>query len=401
LRVCGLKPGLFTSPHILSLRERIRINGKEISKKDLNRLVNKIRPQAKKFNITFFEAVTAVAFLYFLEKKIDCTVLEVGLGGRLDATNVVNPKVSVITKIGYDHTEILGKTLPKIAKEKAGIIHPASISMLPKTNNATKSPFAKQFENRDGVHPGSYVVFSSQKPSVLKVLKEKIKTTKNKYCDTAKEFQIKNVKTDLAGSEFTIEQRAVSERFRINLVGEHQIENARTALATLLYLKKQDSRITIDGIKKGFERTRISARCQVVSKEPLIIVDGAHNPESAKSLSDVIKNIVKQKVIIIFGSSQGKLVKVIFKTLTPVTKQFILTQSENPRALSSKELALILKEFAIPYETTKSVPDAVKLGLASQKGKTPLVITGSFYVASEALQSPTLYASRIKRFALA
>lgn len=356
MRVCGLKTGLFTSPHIISLRERIRVNGKEIPEKDLNRLVNKIRPQTKKFNITFFEAVTAVAFLYFLEKKIEYTVLEVGLGGRLDATNVTHPKISVITKIGYDHTEILGKTLTKIAKEKAGIIH-----------------------------PGSYVVLSSQKPSVLKALKEKIKTTKNKYCDTTRYGQIKNVKTDLTGSEFTIERRAVSGRFRINFVGEHQIENARTALATLLFIKEQDSRITTDGIKKGFERARISARCQIVSKEPLIIVDGAHNPESTKSLSDVIKNIIKQKVIIIFGSSQGKLVKDMFKTLAPVTKQFILTQSENPRALPSEELALILKEFTVPYKTTKSLTNAIKLGLASQEGKTPLVITGSFYVASEAL----------------
>lgn len=367
LRASGLKTGLFTSPHIISLRERIKVNGKQILEKDLDRLINKIKPHAKKSKITFFEAITAVAFLYFIEKKVDYTILEVGLGGRLDATNVTKPKVSVITKIGYDHIEILGKTLTKIAKEKAGVIH-----------------------------RGSYVIYSLQKPSALKVIKDKIKATKSKYYDTSKEMSVKDIKTSMTGSEFTVYSRngligeprscvRGRDEFRINLLGKHQIENSVTALAVLNYLKEKDSRITNNGIKKGFMNAKISARCQIVSKDPLIIVDGAHNPDSAKSLYDVIKNLIKQKVIIVFGSSRGKLVKEMFKILAPVTRQFILTQSENPRHIPVTELGSILKDFFPSYQAIPSINDAIKQGINISSGKIPLVITGSFYVASESL----------------
>ncbi len=354
LRTCGLKVGLFTSPHILSLRERIKIRGQEISQRDLNQLINEIKPQAKLYKVTFFEAVTAIAFLYFLEKKIDYTILEVGLGGRLDATNVVKPIVSVITRIGYDHTNVLGKTLVQIAKEKAGIIH-----------------------------AGGYVVLSSQRPAALKVIKEKVRATKSKYYETAKELNVEYVKSNLSGSEFVITDFGKS---RIRLLGKHQIENATTALAVLDFLKKKDSRITDQGIKNGFKKVRIPARCQIISRSPLIMIDGAHNPESAQALYDVIRDIFKRKAVVIFGSSQGKLVKEMFKIIAPVTKQFILTQSQNPRHIPSSELVETLKSVKVPFIITKSVKSAINLTLTEKNRKTPLVITGSFYVASEALK---------------
>ncbi len=354
LRACRLKTGLYTSPHIFSLRERIKVNGKEIPQRDLDRLVNKIKKPARKFNITFFEAMTAVGFLYFLEKRLDYTILEVGLGGRLDATNVVKPTVTVITRIGYDHINILGKTLKKIAHEKAGIIH-----------------------------SGSYVVLSQQRPAALKAIKNKIQTAKTKYFDTAKEIRIIKTKTDITGSLFTIQNKG---KYGIKLLGKHQIENACTAIGVLSYLQSKDRRITEKCIKNGLKNTQILARCQIISKNPVIIVDGAHNPESVSALYQIIYNIIKRKVIIIFGSSQGKLVKEMLKILSPVTEQFILTQSKNLRHIPVSELADILKPYKIPFVITNSVKKAVEKEMELAKRKTPLIITGSFYVASEALK---------------
>jgi len=327
----------------------------------------------------------------------------------------VKAKVAVITKIGYDHIEILGKTLKKIAKEKAGIIHPAPMHTRPKIISQYSRNDYRQFEHRCGASPSSFVVISPQRPSALKIIKDKIQATNNQYYDIQKELQVTNIKTNLTGSQFTIKdkngivgkprtnftseqsfqttiytgtnktQKLVRGKYKINLIGKHQIENAVTALAVLRYLHTQDLRITKNGIRNGLANTQISARCQIISKNPLIVIDSAHNPDSAKSLYDVINNTIKQKVIIVFGASQGKLVKEIFKILAPVTKLFILTQSENPRHIPSSELAKLLSKFSVSFQITENVSDAIKQGFNLSKGRTPIIITGSFYVASEAL----------------
>jgi dihydrofolate synthase/folylpolyglutamate synthase len=362
LRASGLKTGLYTSPHIFSIKERIKVNNIEIAPKDLDRLTGKIKLQAKRFDITFFEAITAIAFLYFIGKKTDYTVLEVGLGGRLDATNVVTPKVSVITRIGYDHTDLLGKTLGKISREKAGIIHPES-----------------------------FVVIAKQRPTALKVIKDKIRECKNNYIESEKAFKVKNIRTSISGTEFSVTNIRIGfpvlskpvsgkRKYKIKLIGKHQVENTCTALAVLQYLQKQDQRITGKGITFGLESADILARSQIISKNPTIIIDGAHNPESILALCDVIHNIIKKKVII-FGSSQGKLVEKMIKILAPVTSKFILTQSTNPRAIPSSEIAKIIKPSKIPLVVTKSVFEALKQVPQNE----PFIVTGSFYVASEAL----------------
>lgn len=357
LRACGLRTALYTSPHLLSLQERVKVNHRPISQKDLNRLIKQVQFQAEKYKITFFEAMTAIAFLYFLEKKVDYTILEVGLGGRLDATNVANPRVSVITRIGYDHLNILGKTLGSIAREKAGIIHAKSL-----------------------------VVISQQKPTALNTILKKINTVKNKYYYTADNLEVKDVVCDLSGSSFTLkEHNKTLDSYQIKPLGKHQIENALTGWAVLNHLKIRDKRITDIGIKKGLVNAQISGRCQIISRKPLTIIDSAHNPESAQSLSDVIKDIIKQKPIIVFGSSQGKLVRQMLNILSPNARKFILTQSQNPRHISVKDLALICKQKHISFETSGSVIKAIELARQLSKNKIPIIITGSFYIAGEAL----------------
>lgn len=356
LRATGCKTGLFTSPHLLSIRERIKVNNKKIPPKEFNRLANKIRNTIKKtknLEITFFEAITAMAFLYFVEQKVDYPILEVGLGGRLDATNVVNPKIAVITRIGYDHTDILGKTLTKISSEKAGIIHPKS-----------------------------YVVIAQQRPSALKVIKNRIKKFGNNFCEVNKSIKVKILKTSLSGTEFDTDKFG---KIKLKVLGKHQVENCCTALAVFDYLKTQDPRINTEKIKQGLANVQIPARCQIVNFEPITIIDGAHNPESCQALSEVINELIKTKVIIIFGASQGKLVNQMFRILAPIARQFILTQSQNPRHIPVPELAKLLSPYKIPYLLSNSVRDAIKLAKL-QPQKLPIVITGSFYVAGEAMR---------------
>lgn len=358
LRACGLDTALFTSPHLVSMQERIKINNKPVFRKDLQRLIKKIQIPAKKFRITFFEAMTAIAFLYFLEKKVDYTVLEVGLGGRLDATNVVNPKVSVITRIGFDHLNILGRTLGKIAREKAGIIH-----------------------------PGSYVVISGQKPTANRAILEKIARTRNRYYDTAQHLSVKNLTCGRKGSIFTLlENGEIAGKYKIKNLGEHQIENALTAWTVLNYLRKRDHRINETGIKKGLAQAQISGRCQIISQNPLTMIDSAHNPESARSLANVIKNIIKEKPIIVFGASQGKLVGKILQILLPVTGKFIFTQSKNPRRVPVQTLLKICHNKTVITKSAESISKAIELARKLSKKRIPIVITGSFYVAGEALQ---------------
>ncbi|MCX8015618.1 MAG: bifunctional folylpolyglutamate synthase/dihydrofolate synthase, partial [candidate division WOR-3 bacterium] len=356
LRSAGFKTGLYTSPHLCSIRERIQVNGKKIPVTDFNRLVNKIRnavQEADNFEITFFEALTAIAFLYFIEQKVDYTILEVGLGGRLDATNVVKPKVSVITRIGYDHIDILGSTLPQISYEKAGIIH-----------------------------PDSYVVIAKQRPSALKVIKKRIKKFGNSFCEVSKSIKIQDLKISMSGTEFNTDKFG---KIRLKLLGRHQVENCANALAVFDYLKTCDPRINWEKIKLGLEKVQIPGRCQIVNFDPITIIDGAHNPESCQALVELIKELFKTKVLIIFGVSQGKLVNKMFKILAPVAHQFILTQSKNPRHIPVEALAKILVPYQVPYLITKSVKHAITLAKTQPK-KIPIVITGSFYVAGEAMK---------------
>lgn len=357
LRACGLKTALFTSPHLVSIQERIKVNNKPISQQDIDRLVNKIKPQVEKYKITFFEAMTAIAFLYFLEKQVDYTILEVGLGGRLDATNVVNPQVAVITRIGFDHLNLLGRTLEKIAQEKAGIIHPQS-----------------------------FVVISKQKSSALKSIINKIKENKNQYYYIPEKITIKEMKSNLEGCKFTfLEQNQIAKTYQIRVIGKHQIENALTAWAVLNYLKKHEVCITEQGIKKGLAKAHPLGRCQIITQQPLIIIDSAHNPESAQSLYYIIHDIIKQKVIIVYGSSEGKLVSRILDILSPLTKRLILTQSQNPRRIPIEKLAKMCRQKSLSYQISDTVKDAIKLAKHLSKNKIPIIITGSFYIAGEAL----------------
>lgn len=360
LKEAGYKVGLYTSPHLLDYRERIKINGKDISEEDFNKGLELVKNiacwtksptyagdeesvpsncvggtlSAAKHQPTVFEALTAVAFWYFAKKKVDCAVVEVGMGGRLDATNVVTPLVSVITNIDYEHTEILGKTLSKIAYEKAGIIK-----------------------------PGVPVVTAENKTEPLKVI-EKICRKKN-----ASLFEVRSW---VKGKEASLEVRS-------GLLGRHQRVNT---LCTLLAILLADIKVTKSSIREGLRKVSWLGRFQIISKKPLIILDGAHNPAGAKVLRVTIEELYpQQKFTLIFGAQEDKDYLKMLKILAPVCSRIILTQSSHKEAALPEDLAVCLDKQGISYISSRNTREA----LEQINGDEKVLITGSLYLVADAL----------------
>ncbi len=353
LSVCGIKTGLFTSPHLLSWRERIKIDGRMISEKDFAHLFTDLLPLIKKHKPTFFEVLTALAFRYFLREGCEYNVLEVGLGGRLDATNVVSPRISVITRIGFDHTELLGEDLLSIAREKAGVIHPQST-----------------------------VVTFHQLPEVLSLIKETAEAKESRLVVRGL-INSNSIRLDKRGSYFKVKGNSLP--FFLPLMGEHQIENTELAITSLLEIKKEEPRITWEGIRKGLANTWVPARCELISKRPLFMIDVAHNPDSCFALKNVIEKIFKKRAIFVLGVAKDKKVEEMLKILSEVGNYFILTQAKHPRALDLDILVAHAQNINLPYEAKKPVSQAIKLSLARQKEEI-VVLTGSFYVVGEGLR---------------
>lgn len=326
LKEAGYKVGLYTSPHLFDYRERIKINGKNISKHDFEEGIRGIKKVAEGLeeSPTIFEILTAVAFWYFAEQRVDYAVVEVGLGGRLDATNVITPLVSIITNIDYEHTEVLGKSLSKIAYEKAAI-----------------------------VKPGIPVVTAENKVEPLRVIK--------KAC-------LKNDSLLIAVSR---KPSAVSSK----LYGEHQRINAACAIAAVRLARIKVSK---KAVAKGLRRVNWPGRFQLVSKNPLIIVDGAHNPAGAKALRVTIQEMFPGKFTVIFGCQETKDFKKMFQELKPITSKIIITQSSHKLAADPK---LISKRLKIGSDVTNSVKEALLLW----DKRSPLLITGSLFVVADAL----------------
>ncbi len=352
LRSSGLSTGLFTSPHLFSFRERVRVNNRMISKEDFARIMAIIAPEVDE-KTSFFETLTAMAFLYFVEKRVDYAVLEVGLGGRLDTTNVVEPLVSVIATIGLDHTEILGDTLEEIAKEKAGIIREKGIT-----------------------------VSSPQKLEALRVIKER---ARERLVLIGRDLKIEREDIGINGSRFILSGDFGEMELSIPVLGAHQVINAATSVGTLIQLR--DSRITPSSIKRGFRKARLRARCEVVKREPWILVDGAHNPDSISALRRFIEDVFpNRKIKLIFGILRKKLIREVLEIILPITGEVILTKVDNPRAESLERLKEMTESYGISPGITHSLEEALSSVLPSLSSKDILVITGSLYLAAEALK---------------
>ena len=395
LRGCGLSTGMFISPHVLDVRERIQLDGKPIPKSLFANLVSRLAPFVSSVRpssfvlrpdavaVSYFEMTTAMAFLLFAERQPDYSVIEVGLGGRLDATNLSEPVVSVITRIGYDHLKVLGNTLTKIAGEKAGIMR-----------------------------KGRPVVIGEQEPEALAALKRKARESGARLVQAGSVVSVQSVAD---GLRLAARCRFGTGVIRLPLLGQHQAENCQTALAVLNELAVHDRCIRFSHVARGMGTVSIPARCQVVRRRSLIIVDSCHNPESGRALANVLRDHLphlrasirpssivhrhSEKVILVYGSLSGKLVAETVAPLAPFVERAVLVQPDNPRAMPLAELESVFTSLHIPYVTADSVRSALSLAQASslslQPSSLPVVVAGSFYLAGEALK--LLGPSRVAR----
>lgn len=368
LHESGYKVGLYTSPYVRRFNERIRVNGQEIVDQQLEDLFQKIKSAQEQLNLplTFFEFITALAFIYFAEQKVEIAVVEVGIGGALDATNVIPaPEVAVITNIGLDHTEILGATKESILKDKAGIIK-----------------------------RGSDVVTREQDDRLLKVLERMCQAHQASLTVVQHVIKPERLTLSLSGQVFKT-SGLVNDVFEISLLGAHQIKNACTALVVLTKLTARGWNISEEAIKKGLAKAHWPGRLQVISQHPLIIVDGAHNEDGFLALADFLKQDLPNIVTLdqpydtlIVGVKNNKKLGSSSQELVSLFKQVIVTES-NYEAMPAGRLSEQLLQLRLGMSIIKE--SEVELALLMAKKRTPsagiIVITGSLYLVGDILNS--------------
>ncbi|ODS35702.1 MAG: hypothetical protein A7315_05280 [Candidatus Altiarchaeales archaeon WOR_SM1_79] len=365
LQSAGYKVGLFTSPHLVSFEERIVVNGKWMSKDKVCLLVEKIKPIASdmqksgKFeHPTFFEIVTAMGFEHFKEEEVDFAVLEVGLGGRLDATNVISPLVSIITTIALDHTHVLGETLEQVAREKAGIIK-----------------------------KGVPVVTGVENEEILDLIKD---TCKKKNCEvfpTKKLGAYLSKKVSLDGQIFNLKVDATSYNdMKMHLIGEHQLKNALIAAHTIKVLNAKGLNISEKNIREGFEKTRWLGRLELVQKEPTVILDCAHNPAGMKALKNALVKInPKGNLTLVLGIMRDKDISGIVEEIAPCADRVIVTKPKFERAAEPKIIEKEVKKFCNNIITKSIVKEAVWYAINDASFEDFICITGSIYLVGEAM----------------
>jgi len=361
LTAANLKVGLYTSPHLLSPRERIRIGSSLIKAQEFAYFISKIKSkvEASYLEPTFFEVYTALAFLYFSHQKVDLAVLEVGLGGRLDATNVVHPLVGIITQISFDHMDKLGYNLASIAREKAGII-------------------------KEGID----VVSSPQEDIASSVIEKVCRERKACLYQVGKEINFKLLDASLDGQRFQVQTttRDYSCLF-LPLMGQHQIINAATAIGAVDLLRSSRIFIPRKAVIEGVRKVQWRARIQVVSRDPLLIVDCAHNGASALALSKCLQEFFPEKrIILVLAILQNKDVREIGRALFPLAERVIFTKADSPRSMEPEEIKKVLSEFSSgTIIITGNTREAMRCSLGLANRETLICFTGSSYLAGEVL----------------
>jgi dihydrofolate synthase/folylpolyglutamate synthase len=364
LQAAGYKVGLYTSPHLQDYTERIQIDRRPIQHDRLVELVNEIRPFLDQgTRLTTFEITTGLAFLYFAQEKMDVVVAEVGLGGRLDATNVVDPLVTVITSISYDHTQVLGNTLSEIAAEKGGIIKP--------------------------FRP---LVLSPQQEEARQVLERLAMERNAPLIQVGRDYIFEGLTDSLEGQSLEVRRSEVPEavpiRLDIPLLGAHQVENAATAYAALQTAAACGLPVSIESIQSGFSQVSWSGRFEVLRRNPPIVVDSAHNRDSARRLVDALdRYFPREPVILVFGASEDKDIRGMLQELLKRADTVIFTRSYHPRAIEPTDLIQMVKEYQKTAFSVPKVEDALEEALRLAGDEKMILVTGSIFIAAGALQS--------------
>ena len=390
LRASGLKTGLYTSPHLVRINERIRVNGKEISDRDFARLHGDVDRVAERliaqeelpWHPSFFEMMTAIAFAHFAAEHVDLAVLEVGMGGRLDATNVVEPLVSIIADISLDHQKFLGNTVGEIAGEKVGIIRPGGVVVTlpqqPEANDVIGNAILELVAR--GVSAVQYVPPIS--PASTDYL---VSSAANKSKTTAGEDRqpfLCRYPLHVMGKQILVETP---------LVGRHQLRNVALAIAAAEELSKLGiAGITPDSLARGIRETHWPGRFQVIpawADWPEVVLDVAHNPAGAWALRSALSERYDDRpLIFVFGAMRDKAISEMTEILFPLADRVIVTQPENPRSASPEEIRQAGSRTGTEIETVPEIGAALERARSVSGLEAVVVVTGSIYLVGEAMR---------------
>lgn len=355
LSSAGLKTGLYTSPHLERVNERIVVGDEQIGDKEFAGLLFRIRPEIEGVNgahdekLTYFEILTALAFLYFRERVVDCAVVEVGMGGRWDATNLVTSRVAVITNVELEHSEYLGDTVEAIAREKVGIIK-----------------------------PGALVITGEKKSEILQIIEAAGKSAGAELKLLGRDFDYSS-----EGGIFTIKGLCAGyDNLFLGLRGEHQLINASLAVAAAEAFLGEA--LPEEGLHKVLKAVKSPGRLEVVRETPLVILDGAHNPHGAEILAKAIKALSYDKLILVLAILRDKDVDGILRPLCPLASFVVATENSNSRSLRVDDISQQISKYTQNFQAAGDVASAVELSLERAGRRDLVLITGSLYTVGEA-----------------
>ncbi len=371
LNEAGYRVGLYTSPYVYDLKERIQIDRIPISEADFARTISMIRPFAEDIeasglgSVTEFEAKTMAAYLYFADEKVDFAVLEVGMGGRLDATNIVKPLVGVITSIGLDHTDRLGNTLEKIAAEKSGIVKTGATMVTAVTE------------------PGPWRVICDKCREAGAVLWQVVESSEKPKLSCSADMRVSYKEQDGALSVITPESSY--RNLRLGLRGPFQKTNGAMAVAAVLALKRFGLTIHRDSIAAGLAKAYSPGRLEVIHHKPTVVIDGAHNPHAATALALALKReYAYEKMHLVIGMTDGHSIDGVMKILGPMAETVIATKSTWDKAVPFELVAEAAWKYCRKVESVDNVPGAVRRAMQLAGPNDLVLVTGSFYTIGEA-----------------
>ncbi len=358
-QIAGYKTGLYTSPHLKDFRERIKVNGEMVSKDFVTGFVEKIKPLIEEISPSFFEITVAMAFEYFAEQEVDIAIIEVGLGGRLDSTNIITPELSIITNISYDHINILGDTLQKIAYEKAGIIK----KNVPVVIGEYQTETCKVFEQKAAEENAS-LSFASKHHFVASWEMDKHELI----------------------AEVTSSHTNSKKYYHLDLNGIYQTKNLITVLETIHILKQQGWEITEPHLQKALAHvkklTGLHGRWEVINENPFIVLDVGHNEDGVRQLSEQIEITDHEELHIVIGMVKDKEIEKIL-SLLPKHGHYYFTKAQIPRALPEDELLRIALALKLSGNAYPNVNTALQAAMSAAAAKDLIVVCGSVFVVGE------------------
>jgi len=361
LRASGYRTGMYTSPHLHSFRERIQIDGAPIPELDLQRWATSLQPMlAERRGVTVFEAITALAMAYMAEQQVDVGVFEVGLGGRLDATNVLTPRVSVITSVSMDHMQVLGDTLAQIAREKAGI-----------------------------VKPGVPVISAPQQPEALEVITAVAQEQRAPITVIGSDWTWRPTRGQATDGQWLAisspESASVTwPELYIPLLGQHQLENATVAVAAAWELQRQGMSVTIDTIRQGLATVRWPGRMEVLGRSPWVVADGAHNVYSMQQLAQSLRShFAWGRVHLIFGASVTHEPQSLLHELLPLADTITMTRADHPKASDPHWLQETALGLGRSVDTAPTPLQALEGALAKAAPEDLVLATGSLFLVAD------------------